>query len=42
MKLYWRVKRDGKWTYVAATTKNTTWQGQSVMILDEIKFKEEI
>ena len=22
-KLYWRVKRDGKWTWVAATMANT-------------------
>lgn len=22
-KLYWRVKRDGKWTWVAATERNT-------------------
>jgi len=22
-KLYWRVKRNGKWTWVAATYKNT-------------------
>ncbi len=22
-KLYWRVKRDGKWTWVAATLSNT-------------------
>ena len=22
-KLYWRIKRDGKWTWVAATSTNT-------------------
>ena len=22
-KLYWRVKRDGKWTWIAATDSNT-------------------
>ena len=22
-KLYWRVKRDGKWTWIAATERNT-------------------
>jgi len=23
-KLYWRVKRDGKWTWIAATSDNTS------------------
>jgi hypothetical protein len=23
-KLYWRIKRDGKWTWVAATPENTS------------------
>ena len=23
MKLYWRIKRNGKWTWVAATESNT-------------------
>ena len=27
-KLYWRVKRDGKWTWVAATMDNTGLMGQ--------------
>lgn len=25
VKLYWRVKRNGKWTWVAATHDNTLW-----------------
>ena len=24
-KLYWRIKRDGKWTWTAATPENTKW-----------------
>lgn len=24
-KLYWRIKRDGKWTWIAATPENTSW-----------------
>ena len=24
MKLYWRIKVDGKWTWIAATKHNTT------------------
>ena len=24
-KLYWRIKRDGKWTWVAATPENTKY-----------------
>lgn len=24
-KLYWRIKRNGKWTWVAASNENTMW-----------------
>ena len=27
-KLYWRVKKNGKWTWVAATEGNTGLMGQ--------------
>jgi hypothetical protein len=26
-RLYWRIKRNGKWTWVAATSKNTGAMG---------------
>lgn len=25
-KLYWRYKKNGKWTWVAATEENTLWR----------------
>jgi len=27
-KLYWRIKKNGKWTWVAATMDNTGLMGQ--------------
>lgn len=27
-KLYWRIKRNGKWTWVAATPENTMYMPQ--------------
>ncbi len=27
-KLYWRIKKNGKWTWVAATISNTGLMGQ--------------
>jgi len=29
-KLYWRVKRDGKWTWIAATDSNTMEDGKAM------------
>ena len=31
-KLYWRIKRDGKWTWVAATSENTEMCESNLMI----------
>ncbi len=27
-KLYWRIKKEGKWTWVAATADNTALMGE--------------
>jgi len=31
-KLYWRVKRNGKWTWLAATDRNTMFDCDESMI----------
>lgn len=45
MKLYWRVKRNGKWTWVAATTENTQVRGwcstEVAETLDDMQYLEE-
>jgi len=44
-KLYWRVKRDGKWTWLSATADNIEWPGscrtEISEILDEFRYLEE-
>jgi len=44
-KLYWRVKRAGKWTWVAASADNTQWVGycrtETREVLQEFQFMEE-
>jgi hypothetical protein len=37
-KLYWRVKRDGKWTWLAATDRNTMFDCDEI---DDVYYREE-
>ncbi len=36
-KLYWRVKRDGKWTWIAATRENTREIYDDVNIIMDVE-----
>lgn len=45
MKLYWRIKKNGKWTWRAATTRtqhlNVRGQAQSVKMVTVDDYEEE-
>jgi len=40
-KLYWRVKRDGKWTWVAATDSNTMEDDETMELVSALFYVEE-
>lgn len=41
-KLYWRVKREGKWTWVAASVVHQQWTADELTVyIDNVPGKEE-
>lgn len=40
-KLYWRIKKNGKWTWVAVTDKNSRHPGGSNKLLHGYYVEEE-
>ncbi len=40
-KLYWRVKRDGKWTWVAATDSNTMEDEKTMELVPALFYVED-
>jgi len=40
-KLYWRIKRNGKWTWVAASNDNTLWCLDDLLLSEYLDEGEE-
>ncbi len=40
-KLYWRLKVNGKWTWIAATESNTTEDDDEMELVRALRYVEE-
>jgi hypothetical protein len=40
-KLYWRVKKNGKWNWVAACDTNTIEDDETIELIDSLRYVEE-
>ena len=40
-KLYWRIKKDGRWTWVAANDSNTVEDDDTMELIESLCYVEE-